>query len=508
MSKVSLKYGMLVAALVLVACGDEAPNRKEFGAAKFFLEAAPGQTINSVMLQLTCPASAVDVSHTLEVANGEVEAVFGGLSAGDCTVIMKTTVGGSECLGTEGFTVVPGTVSEVLVRMICKGTNTTPDGSVRVTAKVEGKDCSADRIKTIYAIPANILLGESSVIEAELHDAAVVGTPTLSWSVRNDETHTGQANLSDAECKASSDGCRRLTCSGLGSNPGFDTRTSLPSAGLFVTLKYEDDNCFDTEEVWVHCLEGSKCGDGLKEGVEQCDDGNTEGGDGCSATCKVESCGDGILQPGEECDGTDGVEAGQVCTAECKLTEQGECGDGVVNQPSEACDGAAGLLANQQCGADCKILPTCGNDIVEGTEECDNAADATCVECKRTEAPGNNECNTCIAALEDVGPFNTDVCQPNELCAATLSCVLSNASCWTTIVPAACYCGNSQAEIDECENPSFVPTGDCAAELRAGAGAGATNADVLNRYFDFDYPTGHANTIVDAAFLGCKDQCF
>lgn len=30
------------------------------------------------------------------------------------------------------------------------------------------------------------------------------------------------------------------------------------------------------------------CGDGIQEGFEQCDDGNTAGGDGCSATCQLE----------------------------------------------------------------------------------------------------------------------------------------------------------------------------------------------------------------------------
>lgn len=36
------------------------------------------------------------------------------------------------------------------------------------------------------------------------------------------------------------------------------------------------------------------CGNGVLEGLEQCDDGNTQPGDGCDATCKVcsgELCG-------------------------------------------------------------------------------------------------------------------------------------------------------------------------------------------------------------------------
>ncbi|MBI5501268.1 MAG: hypothetical protein HY907_13560 [Deltaproteobacteria bacterium] len=48
------------------------------------------------------------------------------------------------------------------------------------------------------------------------------------------------------------------------------------------------------------------CGDGAvqPELGEACDDGNTVGGDGCSADCTSdESCGNGIVDPGEACDG-------------------------------------------------------------------------------------------------------------------------------------------------------------------------------------------------------------
>jgi cysteine-rich repeat protein len=37
-------------------------------------------------------------------------------------------------------------------------------------------------------------------------------------------------------------------------------------------------------------------------GVEGCDDGGTTAGDGCSAICGVEVCGNGIVDPGEACD--------------------------------------------------------------------------------------------------------------------------------------------------------------------------------------------------------------
>jgi fibro-slime domain-containing protein len=70
----------------------------------------------------------------------------------------------------------------------------------------------------------------------------------------------------------------------------------------------------------------AKCGDGKVLKGEECDDGNTTSGDGCSSTCQVE--------PGADC-----PTAGQAC----KLAK---CGNGVVEK-SELCD----------CGTDAKNLP-------------------------------------------------------------------------------------------------------------------------------------------------------
>jgi len=61
------------------------------------------------------------------------------------------------------------------------------------------------------------------------------------------------------------------------------------------------------------------CGDATVETGEECDDGNTVAGDGCSPTCEREPrCGDGILDDGEECD--DGnTKSDDGCSATCLL---------------------------------------------------------------------------------------------------------------------------------------------------------------------------------------------
>ncbi len=65
------------------------------------------------------------------------------------------------------------------------------------------------------------------------------------------------------------------------------------------------------------------CGDGVATGVEACDDGNLNSGDGCSSVCTVEAsvCGDNIRAVNEACD--DGNTANNDgCSATCQV-EQG-----------------------------------------------------------------------------------------------------------------------------------------------------------------------------------------
>jgi cysteine-rich repeat protein len=62
------------------------------------------------------------------------------------------------------------------------------------------------------------------------------------------------------------------------------------------------------------------CGDGsVNAAGEDCDDGNLEDGDGCTASCKIERCGDGIVQParGEECE----LPSTPGCDAACHRVE-------------------------------------------------------------------------------------------------------------------------------------------------------------------------------------------
>ena len=79
------------------------------------------------------------------------------------------------------------------------------------------------------------------------------------------------------------------------------------------------------------------CGDGIFSPLEECDDGNNENGDACTANCKVTPeppkngavCGNGIVEPGEDCD--DGPANGQPtssCSSSCKFVTTPPIGSG------------------------------------------------------------------------------------------------------------------------------------------------------------------------------------
>eukprot|EP01022_Parablepharisma_sp_SALTPOND_P013163 TRINITY_DN173_c2_g1_i5.p1 TRINITY_DN173_c2_g1~~TRINITY_DN173_c2_g1_i5.p1 ORF type:complete len:100 (-),score=2.11 TRINITY_DN173_c2_g1_i5:27-326(-) len=65
------------------------------------------------------------------------------------------------------------------------------------------------------------------------------------------------------------------------------------------------------------CTKTSVCGNGVREGSEQCDDGNTNSGDGCDSSCNVES--------------------GYICSGErpdvCRNTQT--CGKGISDRSEE-----------------------------------------------------------------------------------------------------------------------------------------------------------------------------
>jgi fibro-slime domain-containing protein len=183
----------------------------------------------------------------------------------------------------------------------------------------------------------------------------------------------------------------------------------------------------------LYCVSAA-CGDGILEVTEQCDDGNTTPGDGCTAECKLESdwvcptpgapcvstvvCGDGIMSGTEVCDDHNTLD-GDGCAADCKTIEPGwvclaagvrcqpECGDGMLKGAEECDDG--NTEADDGCGTTCKVEDgfacpdpgqpchetVCGDGIKEGAESCDDGntrpSDGCTMDCRSEPACTGSE---------------------------------------------------------------------------------------------------------------------
>lgn len=111
-----------------------------------------------------------------------------------------------------------------------------------------------------------------------------------------------------------------------------------------------------------------RCGNGVLEGGEICDDGNLNDFDSCSSTCipsmptvKPSMCGDGIIDPGEMCDDgnySDLDGCSSTCSPSMPTVKPSMCGDGIID-PGEMCDD--GNLSNDDmCLATCQ-MSWCGD---------------------------------------------------------------------------------------------------------------------------------------------------
>lgn len=178
------------------------------------------------------------------------------------------------------------------------------------------------------------------------------------------------------------------------------------------------------------CEPTNVCGNSVLEPAngEVCDDGNTTGGDGCEADCKLSngtgctgdddcssglcingtcqpqsSCGNGNVDAanGEACD--DGNQtSGDGCENDCRLSDGRDCTD------DDQCH--SGICDEDDAGT-CEPGDECGNSIVEGTEGCD---DGNVV---------NNDGCSASCKIEDGFPCtDDDMCQSGQCGDGTQVC--------------------------------------------------------------------------------------
>jgi cysteine-rich repeat protein len=156
---------------------------------------------------------------------------------------------------------------------------------------------------------------------------------------------------------------------------------------------------------------GDNCGVGVHAGaggiLEECDDGNQNPFDGCSDGCELTSCGDGIVQAPEQCDLGDATcsagnnsQDGRVCSSDA------ECLGG-------SCDPAGNRddLPNT-CRTSC-MLPSCGDGVQDAGEQCDDgnlAGGDGCTETCRSNVCGDGDRNPELEPCDDGNTLGGDGC--------------------------------------------------------------------------------------------------
>ena len=185
----------------------------------------------------------------------------------------------------------------------------------------------------------------------------------------------------------------------------------------------------------VLCGDAAVCGDGLINGADECDDGNTANGDGCSSSCVIEDgfectgapsvctpvCGDGLTKGAETCD--DGNTAnGDCCSSTCQIDpDSTPCLDGNACNGAEACH--AGVCTSGE-------PLTCDNGLFcDGTETCDPSSgcqdgpdpvidDGVSCTTDACDEDADKPTHTPVDSVCDDGLF----CTGTETCDATLGC--------------------------------------------------------------------------------------
>lgn len=116
---------------------------------------------------------------------------------------------------------------------------------------------------------------------------------------------------------------------------------------------------------WGLCSVPGSCGDGVKDPQEECDDGNDDSTDSCTAFCTLNACNDGFVYKdveecdmgpanGQPCETAEYGSACSSCSTSCKfqLTQGGFCGDEIVQAgTAEQCDGNSTVDPTLTCRA-------------------------------------------------------------------------------------------------------------------------------------------------------------
>lgn len=487
-------------AAAVVGCTSEGARSSEAattGSLDMELLLSNGAQVDSATYTITGNGiSPITGSFPVQQVGDTVELSVQGLPEGTgytVTISAESDDGLTTCEGSSTFDIVANSTTNVSVAMQCRTVGKT--GSVGV----EGTFNNCPVVTSVIGVPLTVAIGNSISVSSTASDADG-DMLTYDWS--------------DGSSSFSSGANGSYQCSTIGA--------------VTLTLTVSDNECDTTATVNGKCVAAPGCGNGnLDSGAgEECDDGNTESGDGCSDVCLTEVCGNGRVDAGEECD--DGNTAsGDGCSASC---EQEGCGNGRQDAGEECDDGNA--VSGDGCDSQCRT-EECGNGRVDAGEDCEPPGQDGCDESCHTacgngvidpgedcEPPGEGDCSAectldqCLACEKDACPDRVAECYDQEgtatsgrakaeVCADILQCV-RDSGCAANAAE-DCYCGG--LDVGTCAaTPLASVTGACKDLIAEGADSDVS-LTIASRFVNPAYATGTAFRLLRCDDQSCSGVC-
>ena len=339
-----------------------------------------------------------------------------------------------------------------------------------------------------------------------------------------EECDNGESNNDNAVCRSD---CMNAYCGdGKVYNTGAGTEQCDNGNGNSDSLAdacrtdcknaYCGDGVIDTGETcdltansYTNCRgDCTRCGDGILDFGEGCDDGNITAGDGCSATCAVESwwtcptpnqpcvaaqCGDNHAVGAEACDPpvssecpwalSESDSACTYCNTSCQVAQgtPNYCGDGATDAPHEDCDDQ-NSVNNDACRNNCKAS-RCGDGIIDTVDGCIGGA-AGCQICDDGNTTSGDGCSSscevepgwycsgatissCVTQCGDGITAGLEACDDGNNATETMprgQTFCDNTACKAGCLEAGCflnYCGDGARQADEgeeCDNSNSTAT--------------------------------------------------
>jgi cysteine-rich repeat protein len=304
------------------------------------------------------------------------------------------------------------------------------------------------------------------------------------------------------------------TCGNKVTEPGetCDPPSSCPvcptnNACLTVKATGSAQTC--TANCEVSAITACKSGDGC------CPSGCTRSTDtDCS-----KSCGNGVIDPGETCEPAGNnlcptsCDDADNCTTDLKTGSSANCNlqctHVLITTPhnNDLCCPKNGGNANND--SDC--VPSCGNGLLEGTEQCDDGnllnGDGCSSSCT-VESPAQ-------ICLTNIGDDNAcSHCNCDKCLAPALACFIANNRMEAVQCRDVLSCGldtNCRSDQCYCGNSGFgcffgQANGQCKRPIELAARSTVFN-DILTRTTDNNYPIGRAFALSQCALNNCSKEC-